>query len=417
MNSTITTCYYHHELIGWLKISATEDAVTNIEFVNKPSNYLGPSGHPVLARVVLELDNYFEGKSGIFTTPIHFIEGSKFRQMVWRELLKIPPGQTMSYAQVASAIGKPKAARAVGTANGKNPIPIIVPCHRVINSNGHLGGYSSGVELKKALIDHEKTFSQIFPLEVEAKLVIISESPWEIVSGLNELGLIGKFALAPIHKLHFKDFYFDLHDRSLTKRKWGLRLRRQEDGAKIALKGPGLELKDGSIERPELEMEWSQQALDKILKLMVKIGINIDSKPETGNGNVEKSLRSLGLTVIQERDTHRIVRKMYGTTKREPIGEFVIDQVSFFVGNKPFNHYEIEIESWVAPESELIQNSVQFLKLKFGDSLMPWKIDKLATVQIVSDLFRSGKLTNVVSGDLLTRSNYETIQNEFVQKF
>ncbi|MGC8659178.1 MAG: methylated-DNA--[protein]-cysteine S-methyltransferase [Desulfomonilaceae bacterium] len=416
MNSRSTTCHYYHKLIGWLKISATEAAVTNIEFVRKPTNFRQPFDHPILTRVASELDNYFNGKSGVFTTPIQFMEGSEFQQMVWRELLKIPLGQTMSYGQIASSVGKPKAARAVGTANGKNPIPIIVPCHRVINSNGSLGGYSSGIELKQILLNHEKAFVQELPMEVEAKLVIISENPWDIISKLNKIDSVGKFRLGPISELHFKDFYFDMCDRSLSRRKWGFRLRRDAGGDKIALKGPGVELKDGSIERPELEMEWNGEALDYVLKLMDRIGVCVEPEWGLSHSDVFESLHSLGLAVIQERDTKRTARKIFRSLGRGPVGELVIDQVSFFVGDKPIKHFEIEIESWDRPGSKLIEKSLEFMKLNFSDSVMPWKIDKLATIQIIADLFESGKLTDLPSTGLLSRSYYETIQNQLVDE-
>lgn len=102
-----------------------------------------------------ELIQYFEGKLTTFKTPLFFI-GSPFQKSVWEELKKIPPGQTRSYSEIAIAIGKPTATRAVAQANGANQFAIIVPCHRVINRNGDLGGYAGGVARKKWLIKHEQ---------------------------------------------------------------------------------------------------------------------------------------------------------------------------------------------------------------------------------------------------------------------
>lgn len=102
-----------------------------------------------------ELDLYFSAKLQNFNYPLHFLESSAFEKKVWDCLRKIPYGETRSYAWVAQEIKQAKAYRAVGNANGKNRIPIVIPCHRVINSDGNLGGYSSGLELKKKLLKIE----------------------------------------------------------------------------------------------------------------------------------------------------------------------------------------------------------------------------------------------------------------------
>lgn len=101
-----------------------------------------------------ELDAYFAGTLRNFKTPLTLI-GTPFQQAVWAAVQEIPYGQTRSYADIARAIGRPKAVRAVGTAIGANPVWIIVPCHRVIQSNGGLGGYAGGIERKKWLLEHE----------------------------------------------------------------------------------------------------------------------------------------------------------------------------------------------------------------------------------------------------------------------
>ena len=102
-----------------------------------------------------ELTLYFAGTLNKFKTPIK-LNGTIFQNTVWQALQKIPPGQTCSYADLAKAINKPTACRAVANANGANQFPIIIPCHRVINHNGNLGGYSAGIHRKKWLIEHEQ---------------------------------------------------------------------------------------------------------------------------------------------------------------------------------------------------------------------------------------------------------------------
>lgn len=105
--------------------------------------------------ITLELKSYFAGALTEFKTPLH-IMGSPFQKLVWEELMRIPYGQTRTYAAQAAAIEKPTAYRAVANANGANQIAVVIPCHRIINSNGNLGGYGGGVTRKQWLIDHEK---------------------------------------------------------------------------------------------------------------------------------------------------------------------------------------------------------------------------------------------------------------------
>jgi methylated-DNA-[protein]-cysteine S-methyltransferase len=111
--------------------------------------------HPVLKQAKRELDEYFTGTRTEFNLPLAAL-GTAFQQKVWQALITIPFGETWSYQDLADAIGNPKAVRAVGLANGKNPISIIVPCHRVIGKSGKLTGYAGGVERKAWLLKHEK---------------------------------------------------------------------------------------------------------------------------------------------------------------------------------------------------------------------------------------------------------------------
>jgi O-6-methylguanine DNA methyltransferase len=113
---------------------------------------------PPLDKARQELREYFEGKRTSFDVPLD-LRGTPFQLAVWRALLEIPYGETRSYADLARAVRRPRALRAVGAANGANPIPIIVPCHRVIASSGRLGGYGGGLEAKKRLLALERALS------------------------------------------------------------------------------------------------------------------------------------------------------------------------------------------------------------------------------------------------------------------
>ena len=101
-----------------------------------------------------QLEEYFAGERKTFDVPLD-LWGTPFQQEVWKALLQIPYGETRSYQDIAQSVGNPKAVRAVGGANGRNPVPVIVPCHRVIRSDGNLGGYGGGLDIKRDLLDLE----------------------------------------------------------------------------------------------------------------------------------------------------------------------------------------------------------------------------------------------------------------------
>lgn len=110
--------------------------------------------HPVLVQAEHELDDYFAGRRSTFSVPLD-MRGTDFQRSVWQALLTIPFGETRSYADIAAQIGRPTATRAVGAANGRNPISIIAPCHRVIGSNGSLTGFAGGLKAKEYLLGLE----------------------------------------------------------------------------------------------------------------------------------------------------------------------------------------------------------------------------------------------------------------------
>ncbi|MBN2285685.1 MAG: methylated-DNA--[protein]-cysteine S-methyltransferase [Tissierellales bacterium] len=139
--------------MGPIEVKASLKGITSISFRNQKGINEGDS--PLLEQAVTELKEYFGGQRKSFDLPLD-IEGTPFRMKVWNELSKIPYGETISYKELASRIGNVKASRAVGGANNKNPIGIVVPCHRVIGANGALVGYEGGIDKKKWLLDFEK---------------------------------------------------------------------------------------------------------------------------------------------------------------------------------------------------------------------------------------------------------------------
>ena len=137
--------------IGPLAVTVADDgAVTRIDFGAGDD-----SDDPRFRTIVAQLREYFAGERSDFDLPLRPDGGSPFEQRVWQALLEIPYGETASYGEIAARIGHPGKARAVGRANGRNPIAIVCPCHRVIGSDGSLTGYGGGLETKRALLDLE----------------------------------------------------------------------------------------------------------------------------------------------------------------------------------------------------------------------------------------------------------------------
>ena len=146
-------CKYQFENIS-LYLVATETHLINIQFTQPQKALLQTT--ELLSMATIQLDEYLQGKRTTFSLPFK-LTGTPFQLAVWKELQNIPYGKTTSYKEIAQKINKPKAYRAVGMANNKNPLPIIIPCHRVIGSNGKLIGYAGGLNLKNYLLELEKS--------------------------------------------------------------------------------------------------------------------------------------------------------------------------------------------------------------------------------------------------------------------
>jgi methylated-DNA-[protein]-cysteine S-methyltransferase len=143
--------------IGELLLVSDGAALTAVRFDDARRGRPTPDGadDPVIAEAAAQLRAYFAGERTAFDLPLR-AAGTPFEQTVWDELRQIPYGETTSYGELAARVGEPSAARAVGRANGRNPIPIIVPCHRVIGADGSLTGFGGGLETKRALLDLER---------------------------------------------------------------------------------------------------------------------------------------------------------------------------------------------------------------------------------------------------------------------
>lgn len=145
---------YYNSPIGAIEVATNEDSIIKLDFVEE----LGKNDEnapEILKRAIKQLDEYFQGKRKTFDLKLG-AEGTTFQQSVWQQLIKVPFGSTATYGEIAKAVGNEKASRAVGGANNKNKIAIVIPCHRVVGSQGKMVGYAGGLWRKEWLLQHEK---------------------------------------------------------------------------------------------------------------------------------------------------------------------------------------------------------------------------------------------------------------------
>ena len=153
--------------VGKLKLIASDDGLVAILWDNDrphgmpPEELIACESHPILAKTERQLEEYFAGKRQSFDLALD-MRGTPFQKQVWEALLAIPFGETRSYGELAKQLGSPGASRAVGAANGRNPISIVVPCHRVIGASGKLTGFGGGLENKAHLLSLESSETRLF---------------------------------------------------------------------------------------------------------------------------------------------------------------------------------------------------------------------------------------------------------------
>ena len=150
-----------HGPLGAMTLAARDNALVGVWFDGQrhqpdPSNWQQDDTHPVLRAAATQLQQYFAGERHRFELPLALDSGTVFQQKVWRALLEIASGSTLSYGAVSQVIGQPSAVRAVAAAIGRNPLSIVVPCHRVVGANGALTGYAGGLDRKAALLQLER---------------------------------------------------------------------------------------------------------------------------------------------------------------------------------------------------------------------------------------------------------------------
>jgi methylated-DNA-[protein]-cysteine S-methyltransferase len=152
MESAVMFCDYINTPLGIMEIKASDNGIVQVIFCGDEQSEVNPNS--LTERCKIQLTEYFYQKRISFELPLE-PNGTRFQNKVWLELAKIPFGHTASYLDIAKAVDNPKGSQAVGGANGRNPLTLIVPCHRVVGSNGTLTGYAGGIERKLWLLNHE----------------------------------------------------------------------------------------------------------------------------------------------------------------------------------------------------------------------------------------------------------------------
>jgi methylated-DNA-[protein]-cysteine S-methyltransferase len=159
---------YYQSKLGRMLVVASKDAITGLYFTGQKyykavePSWIAGDTHEPLTQCARELDEYFAGKRTTFTFRMD-PQGTAFQRAVWRGIASVPYGETISYAQLSRRVGAPANARAAGTATGRNPISIAIPCHRIVGSNGNLTGYAGGLDKKSALLDLESHQPALLP--------------------------------------------------------------------------------------------------------------------------------------------------------------------------------------------------------------------------------------------------------------
>ncbi|MDF2840847.1 MAG: methylated-DNA--[protein]-cysteine S-methyltransferase [Clostridia bacterium] len=147
---------YYKSPIGFVELISDEDSLLALSFVEEAEKMDMQTAPGVLKLALEQIDEYFQGKRNVFDIKLN-AKGTEFQQKVWQRLIEVPYGKTACYGDIAAAVGNGKASRAVGGANNKNKIAIIIPCHRIVGADGSMTGYAGGLWRKEWLLQHEKS--------------------------------------------------------------------------------------------------------------------------------------------------------------------------------------------------------------------------------------------------------------------
>jgi inorganic triphosphatase YgiF len=235
--------------------------------------------------------------------------------------------------------------------------------------------------------------------EVEAKLVIRSERPREIAGEIAALTSLGRFRLVPRGTLFLRDSYLDTEDGELRGADASVRIRSEGGERWITLKGPARKDREaGMVEREELELPWSREALERIVAVLRELNVELSRPRASASDQPLEAFRALGLRVIQDRATERRVQDVV-TEGEEPVAELVVDSVRYELDGREVRHHEVEVEAKGTGGEEEVREVAEALRERFPDVLRPWTRGKLSTGRVVERLLRKRKLEGLLGGE------------------
>ena len=216
--------------------------------------------------------------------------------------------------------------------------------------------------------------------EVEAKLIVVSERPRDVVRRAAALDALAGCRLADRRELRLRDVYWDTEDRALLRGRCALRLRHEGSGVRVTLKAEGREVRPGTADRREIELPWSAAALERVAGALDGLGTRLP-RPASPEGEPADVLAAMGLRVVQDRETVRRVRDVVrpGAEGGRPLAELVVDSVGYGDGTREAWHHEVEVEAHGEEGAAVLEELSDALLALFPGELRPWPHSKQAT--------------------------------------
>lgn len=235
--------------------------------------------------------------------------------------------------------------------------------------------------------------------EVEAKLIVVSERPREVVARVAGLDTLAGYRLEHRGELRLRDVYYDTADGELVRRRAAVRLRHEGESVRITLKAEGRTARVGTTDRMEIEAPWSAAALERVSAALAELGVPLP-RPASGEGDPGEVLGRMGLRVVQDRVTIRRVRDVLPTGGDAPLAELVVDSVGYGDGTREAWHHEVEVEARGPGGAVVLEELADALVALFPDELRPWPHSKQATGSAVAALLSDGDALVGREGDL-----------------
>jgi inorganic triphosphatase YgiF len=248
-------------------------------------------------------------------------------------------------------------------------------------------------------------------IESELTLLVSCDDPDEMLSKIGNIDSVDNYIFAPADSLMIRDYYFDTPAGELSENRNVLRMRRQSEQVRITFKGPSRESKNGILERTEIEVPWSREALAELSgvpetrKLFISLFQEINAQPDA-----LETFINAGLIIVQERETKRIIKRIRRLKTKHIVAELALDRVIYRVDDRALRHAEIEIEAKREESAPVVQRIAEYLVGLYPDELRKWAHTKFATGRAIQALLSKDSFENTLATDLLTNASYALIE-------